>query len=263
LYIGGDGLARGYWRRSDLTAARFVESPLDPARRLYRTGDLVRWRAGGALEFLGRIDQQVKIRGFRVELGEIEVILASHDRVRQSAVVVREDAPGQARLVAYVVGEVADTELRVYLRERLPDHMIPGAFVFLPALPVTSNGKLDRESLPAPLTPTAAQQPETEIEKSVAAVWAAVLRADAVGLDDNFFDIGGHSLMLALLHSRLQAALGREFPLLELFRNPTIRTFARSLVMPATQKDAAAGRSRAERQRQSMERMRHARASAR
>jgi amino acid adenylation domain-containing protein len=232
LFIGGDGVVRGYLRRPALTAERFVPDPFGTAAgaRLYRTGDRVRRRTDGTLEFLGRVDFQVKLRGFRIELGEIEAALMDQPGVREAVAVVREDVAGDARLVAYVVPEgtpPSPDALRTALAARLPDYMVPGAFVTLEALPLTPNGKTDRRALPAPeaAAPTADAAripPRTPAEKAVAAIWRDVLRTDDVGVDDNFFNVGGHSLLLAQVAARLQEWLGREVPLLDLFRHTTI-----------------------------------------
>src|SRR6185369_1397113 len=193
LYLGGAGLARGYWQRAELTAERFIPDPfsLTPGQRLYRTGDLVRYLEAGELEYLGRLDQQVKVRGHRIELGEIEAVLGQHERVRQSVVVAREDAPGQKQLVAYVVSEgepaVSSTELRSYLREQLPEYMVPAFFVTLAELPLTPNGKVDRRALPAPEhSRTQSDQSYvaagTAAEQALAAIWCAVLGLEQVGV---------------------------------------------------------------------------------
>jgi amino acid adenylation domain-containing protein len=232
LYVGGAGLARGYVGRRDLTATRFVPSPFEPGCRLYRTGDLARWRADGELEFLGRVDHQVKIRGYRIEPGEIEAVLRRHDGVKDVAVVTRDET-GEKRLVAYVVGRDPARRpdagtLRAHVRHSLPDYMVPAAFVVLETLPLTPNGKIDRNRLPAPEgRPQIAEYtaPRTSTEEALAAIWAEVLKLDKVGVNDNFFDLGGHSLLLLRLHQRLKAALHHDFPLMALFRHPTVRSF--------------------------------------
>ena len=209
LYIGGVGLARGYFNRPELTAEKFVPDPFREGERLFRTGDLARYRADGAIEFLGRIDHQVKISGFRIELGEIEVVLGQHPAIKEVVVVAREDVPGNKRLVAYLVSDLQwdgqqEThllieELRNYLKEKLPHYMIPSAFVFLPALPLMPNGKVNRQALPAPdmTRPNRAESfapPRNEVEEHLASIWAQVLGIDKVGIHDNFFDLGGASI---------------------------------------------------------------------
>jgi amino acid adenylation domain-containing protein len=234
LWIAGDGVARGYLERPDLTAERFVPDPFAaaPGARLYRTGDLVRWRPAGELEFLGRIDTQVKIRGYRIELGEIEAALLRHPSVGSAVVVVREEA-GEKRLVAYLVadGESTPGVLREHLKRLLPDYMVPAAFVALEAFPLTPSGKVDRKALPAPegsraASGTAYVPPRNGLERTIAAIWRDVLKVDKVGVEDNFFDLGGHSLLLAQVQSRLSETLGRDLALLDLFRYPTVGSLA-------------------------------------
>jgi acyl carrier protein len=219
LCIAGEGLARGYWRRPDLTAKSFVVDPFDetPGARLYRTGDRVRRRTDGTLEFLGRLDGQVKLQGFRIELGEIESVLATHPRVREAAVLVQEFGPDDRRLVGYVVGEAdgapQTSELKTALRERLPDYMVPGLFVLLEALPRTPNGKLDRAALPAPgLGHTdrseAGEPPPRQCERRMAAILCRLLGVDQVSVFDNFFDLGGHSLLSMRVVARLEQETG-------------------------------------------------------
>ncbi|HSO00824.1 MAG TPA: amino acid adenylation domain-containing protein, partial [Candidatus Nanopelagicales bacterium] len=232
LYIGGLGLARGYWRRAALTAERFIPSPFhrDPGERLYRTGDLVRWRPDGTLEFLGRADHQVKIRGHRIELGEIEAALERYPLVRAAAVTASEDAQGDRRLVAHVAarGEARPTaaELRSHLQSSLPDYMIPVAFLVLEDLPLTPNGKIDRGALPVPGDlrgegPPAAA-PRTPIEDLLKGIWEEVLGCGAVGINDDFFDLGGHSLAAVRVLARVRRATGTDLPVRVLFEAPTI-----------------------------------------
>jgi amino acid adenylation domain-containing protein len=233
LFVGGVQVARGYLGRPSLTAARFLPDPLgrEPGARLYRTGDRVRWRHDGTLEYLGRLDDQVKVRGIRIELGEIEALLRRHPAVSDCAVLLRADGGGEGRLVAYVVGDADAESLRPHLRQSLPEHMVPAAFVALDRLPLTPSGKLDRRALPAPAAPSAARQrmPETELEARLARVWGQVLGVESVGVEDSFFDLGGHSLLLIQLQARLAAELGRDFAVIELFQYPTVRALAAHL----------------------------------
>ncbi|CAM02313.1 non-ribosomal peptide synthase protein (TIGR01720 family)/amino acid adenylation domain-containing protein [Saccharopolyspora erythraea NRRL 2338] len=240
LYIAGVGLARGYHRRFGLTAERFVADPFgDPGDRMYRTGDLVRRRDDGNLDFLGRTDDQVKIRGYRVELGEIESALDSHPGVSQAAVVA-DTSTAVPRLVGYVVGPVADGELREHLKQRLPDYMVPAALMTVERLPLTVNGKLDVKALPEPVPATAqdSRPPRTEAERVLCELFADVLGADQVGIDDDFFDLGGHSLLATRLISRARTALAAELEIRDLFDAPTVaelvrRTGDREAVRPA------------------------------
>jgi amino acid adenylation domain-containing protein len=238
LYIGGDGLARGYLQREDLTRERFAPSPFAPNARLYRTGDLGRWRADGCLEWLGRIDHQVKVRGFRIELGEIEAGIARHPAVREVVVIAREDAPGDKRLVAYYVGEhpPADMvdQLRALIRAASPEYMVPSEFVRLDALPRTPNGKLDRKALPKPRADAGAPRagataPRTPTEEMVMGAFRRVLERADFGVDDSFFDLGGHSLMAARLMSQVRTASGVDLPLRNLFERPTVAALAEAL----------------------------------
>ncbi|MEI5036422.1 amino acid adenylation domain-containing protein [Streptomyces sp. S1A(2023)] len=227
LYVAGAGVARGYWRRPALTAARFVADPFEPGgSRMYRTGDVVRWTRHGELEFVGRADDQVKIRGHRVELGEIEAALEAHPDVAAAAATVREDRTDDQRLVAYVVPHPggAVPPLRDWLAERLPSHMVPATQVELEALPLTLNGKLDRATLPAPRYDArpAARAPRGPEEEILCGLFAEVLGLAEVGVDDGFFDIGGHSLLATRLVSRIRSALGVEVAIRDLFDAPTV-----------------------------------------
>ncbi|GAA1293377.1 hypothetical protein GCM10009634_46940 [Saccharothrix xinjiangensis] len=223
LYVGGAGLAHGYLGAPGATAERFVAHPFRAGERVYRTGDLARWRADGSLEYLGRADDQVKIRGFRVEPGEVRAAVLAHAGVADAAVVVREDRPGDKRLVAYVVGAVAPAELRAHVAGALPEHLRPSAWVPLDALPLTANGKLDRRALPAPDLAVARRGARTPREQIVVGLFADVLGLpeDRVGLDDGFFDLGGHSLLAAKLVGRVRGALGVELGVRDLFDAPT------------------------------------------
>jgi amino acid adenylation domain-containing protein len=248
MFVGGAGLARGYLKRPELTAERFIANPFsaDPQARLYRSGDLARFLPNREIEYLGRIDHQVKIRGFRIELGEIEAALKQHAGVRDAAVVVREDVPGDKRLVAYVVGYEGDASnwsaLREQLKRMLPDYMVPAAYVSLPALPLTHNGKLDRKALPAPEFDAAVSDstyvaPRTPVEAALATILCDVLKRDRVGIQDSFFELGGHSLLATRFISRIRQALGTVLSMQALFENPTIEGIARILL---TRSDAKA-----------------------
>jgi amino acid adenylation domain-containing protein len=236
LYIGGVQLARGYHNRPELTAERFVPNPFsdEPGARLYRTGDLVRRLPDDSIEFVGRIDQQVKLRGFRIELGEIEAVLAQHPAVADVVVLVREDTPGNAQLVAYVVATEnqtpASSDLRAFLQGYLPAHMIPAAFVMLEAFPLTPTNKVDRKALPAPdYTPgsDAGQMPPRDaIELYLMQVWEEVLEVSPIGVRDNFFELGGHSLIALRLMTQVQKRFSRPIMLADLFQNPTIEHLA-------------------------------------
>ncbi|HEU0053813.1 MAG TPA: condensation domain-containing protein, partial [Longimicrobium sp.] len=239
LYLAGDGLARGYASAPGMTAERFLPCPFGaPGGRMYRVMDRVRRRAdaGGELEYLGRTDFQVKVRGFRIELGEIEARLVEHPLVHAAVVTAREDAPGDRRLVAYVVADAAaDADaLRAHLAERLPGYMVPAAFVRLDAFPVTPNGKVDRKALPAPdadafTSRGGYEAPSGRVERAVAAVWAELLGVERVGRGDNFFDLGGHSLLGVRVVSRIRQALGVEAVPGDLFERPVLADFARGL----------------------------------
>ena len=249
LYIGGDGLARNYLNQPELTAEKFVTNPFsdEAGARLYRTGDNVRYRRDGVIEFMGRSDHQVKIRGYRIELGEIETALIKHEAVQAAAVLAREDNPGDKRLVAYLVtteNQKLDVEaLQSLLLETLPAFMMPTAFVFLDELPITSNGKLNRDALPKPDGRSSLAEsfiaPRNDLESMIGDIWKAILKLDQVGIHSNFFSIGGNSLLLAQVHEKLQEAIADNCPIIDLFKYPTISTLASHLSAGNAQTGAA------------------------
>ena len=236
LYVGGDGVARGYLNRPELTAERFIASPFAADERLYKTGDLARWMPDGTIAFGGRRDFQVKIRGFRVELGEIEAALGRHPAVRECTVIARDDTPGAKRLVAYLVAAPPATaptaqEARAFLKETLPDHLIPSAFVVLQAMPLTANGTIDRAALLAPdegagKSVTGTVAPRDELEAQIINVWRSVLGVSRIGIRDSFFDLGGHSMLAVKMTAELKKAIGRTIPLMSLFEAQTIEQIA-------------------------------------
>jgi surfactin family lipopeptide synthetase A len=237
IWIGGEGVAKGYLNRPELTAERFIASPFGGGQRLYRTGDRGRFRSDGNIEYLGRIDQQVKIRGFRIELGEIECVLMSYPGVRQAAVCVRErGGPGKDKqLVGYVVMEQGRSsapiqqELRAFLKSKLPDYMVPAAFVLLEKLPLTATGKIDRLTLRAPVSDDRGAdciRPRNETEKMVAEAWSAVIGGEGIGVHEDFFQLGGHSLLAMRVVSRLRSACGLDIPLRVFFENATVAALA-------------------------------------
>jgi amino acid adenylation domain-containing protein len=233
LYLGGIGVGRGYLNRPELTAERFPNDPFRPGERLYRTGDLARYTRNGVIEFLGRLDHQVKIRGFRIEIGEIEAALNALRGITESAVVVREDAPGIKRLVAYLVGaNPSVTDLNAELKRRLPAYMVPSVIMPLRALPRLPNGKLDRKALPAPQGPTAGAEhvePRSALEETLAQIWSAVLGVPHVGVHDDFFQLGGHSLLATQVMARIRGVFGVNLPLRTLFEAPTIAGLAQQI----------------------------------
>ncbi|WP_410586712.1 amino acid adenylation domain-containing protein [Amycolatopsis sp. lyj-23] len=236
LFVAGAGVARGYLGRPGLTADRFLPDPFgDRGTRMYRTGDLVRWTGDGVLEFAGRADDQVKIRGFRVETGEIEAVLRAHPAVREAIVVAHRDDNAGRSLVAYVVGEGTGEDLRAHCRSALPDYMVPAAVVPVGEIPLTRNGKVDRDALPAPAGPTAEAEyvpPQTPVQAVIAAVWQDVLNVPRIGAHDNFFDAGGHSMVALRLVGELRRVLGRVVSLADLYGNPTPAGLAEALEQP-------------------------------
>jgi acyl carrier protein len=238
LHIGGAGLARGYLNRPELTEEKFIPNSFSnhPDARLYKTGDLVRYLSDGNIEYIGRIDNQVKIRGFRVELGEIEAVLVQHPAVQQAVVLAREYIPGDKRLVAYVIlnpkqASTTSSELRSFLKERLPNYMVPSAFVMLEALPMTPNGKVNHRALPDPdwrrpdLEGTFVA-PRTPVEQQISEIWAQVLGLERVSIHDNFFELGGHSLLATQVISRLRQTFQVEIPLRTLFELANVADLA-------------------------------------
>jgi acyl carrier protein len=241
LYIGGNNVARGYLNRAELTAEKFIPDAFSRSAgaRLYATGDVARYLANGQLEFLGRKDQQVKVRGFRIELGEIETALREHEDVREAVVTSYVDTQGDTRLAAYIVPAreqaLTRTELHAFLKEKLPEYMLPHLYLFLDKLPLTPHGKVDRQALPQPEgaereldVPFVA--PRNAIEEVLAEVFAEVLRVERVGVNDNFFDLGGHSLLATQLVSRVRKDFQPDLPLRKIFEAPTVAALAALLV---------------------------------
>jgi acyl carrier protein len=236
IYVGGEGLALGYWNRPELTAERFVENPIAPeeSKRLYRTGDLGRWRADGEIEYLGRVDGEVKLRGMRIELGEIESVLVAHAGVREAAV-ERVEEGGEARLVAYLVavegGMPTAGELRRHLRAKLPEHMVPGRYVGLEQFPLLPSGKVNRRALRTASgtwlsEPGGMAPPRTETERGLAEIWKELLKVEEVGVEQNFFELGGHSLLVLQVMARIRRRFGLELPVRTVFEEPTIAGLA-------------------------------------
>ncbi|HKR03180.1 MAG TPA: amino acid adenylation domain-containing protein, partial [Bacteroidia bacterium] len=241
LYIGGIALARGYINRDDLTAERFLENPFGE-ERIYKTGDLAKYLPDGNIEYLGRIDGQVKVRGYRIELGEIEIALGKNSSVTQCVVIAREDEPGDKRLVAYVIpnekNNFHQNELRKFLKGKLPDYMMPSAFVQMEIFPRTPSGKIDKRSLPKPELKrpeldTIFVEPQTDLEKTFAKIWSKLLRIDKIGINDNFFDLGGNSLMALQMIAKLKTENGIDLPVVKLYQHPTIS----AIVKMSTQAD--------------------------
>jgi acyl carrier protein len=246
LYIGGDGVALGYLNLPEMTSERFVPDLFNPdlKGRLYRTGDLARYRRDGNLEFLGRLDGQVKIRGFRIEPEEVEAVLLGHDAVNEAIVLDRRELPGEGRLVAYIVSGHSPppnaSELRDFIKRKLPEYMIPSAFICLSAFPRNANGKIDRKALPAPgqnrpdLEETYLA-PMTPVEKAIAGIWSKVLGLQEIGIHDDFFALGGHSLLATMIISRINEAFHLKVPMRCLFDFPTVAEFALEIVQIMTE----------------------------
>jgi acyl carrier protein len=245
LFIGGAGVVRGYWNRPELTNEKFIQDPFsdEPGARLYRTGDRARYQADGNIEFLGRLDHQVKIRGYRIELEEIEAVLEQHPAVREAIALVHEDMPDDKRLVAYLTTSQqtapAFSELRNFLKEKLPEYMLPAAFVMLDTLPLTPNGKVNRKGLPAPDQARPELKdifvaPRTPLEEVLTGIWTKLLGVERVGIHDNFFELGGHSLSAVSLISQLRDSFRLELPLRSLFENPTVADLLGAMIARET-----------------------------
>jgi amino acid adenylation domain-containing protein len=247
LHIGGAGLARGYLNKPELTQEKFISSPFQSGQFLYKTGDLARYHSDGNVEYLGRIDHQVKIRGFRIELGEIEAVLGQHPKVRETVVIAREDTPKNHCLVVYVVPDSEMTfalhELRDYLKDKLPDYMVPSAFVELEALPLSPNGKIDRHALPVPDIQRsdlkeAYEAPNSEVERAIAKIWLEILHLEKVGINDSFFDLGGNSLLMVKVNHKLREVLHSDISVVEIFQNPTIKSLAKYINLSSKETSA-------------------------
>jgi amino acid adenylation domain-containing protein len=270
LHIGGVAPGRGYLKRPDLTADKFIPDAFSEqgGERLYKTGDLTRYRSDGAIEFLGRLDHQVKIRGMRMELGEVEAALCQHPDVREAVILPYEITAGDKSLVAYVVSKQeplpTGAELRDYLRQRLPEYMVPAAFVILTELPLLSNGKLNRKALPSPEEFFGEPEetyvaPESDLEQTIAAIWQQAFKVERVSIHSNFFDLGGNSLLLARVHSKLRAALQRDIKIVDLFKHSTIYSLAKYLSeTEATSVLPDSGREQADLRKKMMKRRRSA-----
>jgi len=232
IFISGDGVSRGYINKPELTTEKFVENPFELGTKMYKTGDLAKWMPDGNIEFSGRKDNQVKIRGFRIELGEIENSLLQHEDIKETIVVVKENKENEKYICAFVVSEreISDLNLKGYLKESLPEYMVPAYFVQLEKMPLTSNGKLDKKALPEPNVDSNLNEyeaPRNEIEEKLLIIWSEILGVEKSGINDNFFDLGGHSLKAMLLIAKIHKELNREIPLKELFRSPTIKALSR------------------------------------
>lgn len=260
LFIGGQGVVRGYLNRPELTAERFTDNPFKPGERMYWTGDLAKYRDDGVIEFLGRVDHQVKIRGYRIELGEIEARLGEHPSVRECVLVLREDTPGDQRLVGYLTpdGRAPDpNDIRKHLRKDLPEYMVPSDIVVLDAMPLTPNGKIDRKQLPAPQSAgqssaAAYEAPKDELQQTIVNIWQDTLKLDKVGVKDNFFDLGGHSLLIVRVHQLLKAQVDKPISLTDLYRFPTIVSLTEFLNSDQKNESLKKSSDRASRRRERM-----------
>ena len=231
LWVGGEGVARGYLKREELTKEKFILSPFKAGERLYKTGDLARWLKDGSIEFIGRVDEQVKVRGFRIELGEIEARLLQHGHVKEAVVIAREREGGK-ELVAYLVGEgtLEVREIKEYLGTSLPEYMVPAHFLQLEKFPLNPSGKVDKKALPEPEGGGGEYTaPENEIQEKLARIWSEVLKVEKVGIHDNFFELGGHSLKATLVAARIHKEFNVVLPLKEIFEKPTIRTLSEAV----------------------------------
>ncbi len=246
LYLGGEGLARGYLKRPDLTAGSFIPNPYGQSgARMYRTGDLVRYLADGNLVYIGRRDQQVKVRGYRIELGEIEATLLHYPQIRECVVIAREDVPGDKYLAAYIVGnqsQDAVSEIRQFLSAHLPKYMLPASYIFLDRFPVTTSGKINRQALPIPTHERDADMetyvaPRTPVEKVLVGAWSEVLDGTQVGIYDDFFEIGGHSLRAIQLVARIQDVLSVDLPLRHVFEYSTVASMAEAMLQDESQRE--------------------------
>jgi acyl carrier protein len=266
LHIAGDGVARGYMNRAEKTAASFIPDPFtaEPGTRMYKTGDVCRVLTDGKIEFLGRADDQVKIRGFRIEPREVESVVGQHPAVREAAVITREVNPGDMRLIAYVVlSEQPSTtlsDLNSFLKEKVPDYMVPSSFIVMDALPRTPHGKIDRQALPVsigvrPELDAAFVPPQNEVEQTIAAAWKAALQVEQVGIHDNFFELGGNSLSMVRVHGQLRDRFEKDFPLIRMFKYPTISLLARYLSQEENEQLAFEGQAtRGRKQQEAMRR---------
>lgn len=261
LYIGGDGVVRGYFNRPELTEERFIPNPFSNVEtsRIYWTGDMARYRDDGCIEFLGRSDFQVKIRGYRIELGEIETKIGNYDGVQENVLLLREDNPGDQRLVSYIMTNDKNfdtSELKSFLRQQLPEYMVPSDIVILDSFPQTPNGKIDRKALPSPQETKQSTieyvAPEDELEKNIAALWQKTLQLEKIGVNDNFFDLGGHSLLIVKLHSQLKNLINQPIALTDLYGYPTIKSLTQFLKSGGSTTSLKKSNDRAQRRRQMM-----------